>query len=324
MRSRLAILAVLLLAARAQAADGAGGGNLWLTPDQLGQKLLQAGDAAAAARTYADPRRRAYAELRAGDYAAAARDFEAFGDSDGQYDRGNALVGAGDLQGALQAYNAALARNPDNRDARRNRDLVAQALKQQEQQQQQQQGQQQQQPGTDRQPQKGEQSGQQQASSGDRNAHHGQSEASAAGKDNTGSSENEQQKAEARNEAGKRPDSGPDHTPNQAPASPPSGQSHQDTSTPAATDEAAQARRDVRDSVGGPAANEPAQATARQAQPGAAEDRTAPVPRTEQQLAQEQWLRRIPDDPGGLLRRKFMIEHMLRQQGRDHQQDQHQ
>jgi Ca-activated chloride channel family protein len=37
-------------------------------------------------------------------------------------------------------------------------------------------------------------------------------------------------------------------------------------------------------------------------------------PQTEQQLALEQWLRQIPDDPGGLLRRKFMIEHLMKQQ----------
>jgi Ca-activated chloride channel family protein len=36
-------------------------------------------------------------------------------------------------------------------------------------------------------------------------------------------------------------------------------------------------------------------------------------PQTEQQLALEQWLRQIPDDPGGLLRRKFMIEHLMQQ-----------
>jgi hypothetical protein len=35
---------------------------------------------------------------------------------------------------------------------------------------------------------------------------------------------------------------------------------------------------------------------------------------SEQQLALDQWLRWIPDDPAGLLRRKFMIEHMLKQQ----------
>jgi len=32
----------------------------------------------------------------------------------------------------------------------------------------------------------------------------------------------------------------------------------------------------------------------------------------ERRLAYEQWLRRIPDDPGGLLRRKFALEYRER------------
>ncbi len=35
----------------------------------------------------------------------------------------------------------------------------------------------------------------------------------------------------------------------------------------------------------------------------------------ESMQAMEQWLRQIPDDPGGLLRRKFLLEH-LRREGR--------
>ena len=38
------------------------------------------------------------------------------------------------------------------------------------------------------------------------------------------------------------------------------------------------------------------------------------APVSEQQLALDQWLRSIPDDPGGLLRRKFLVEHMMRKQ----------
>jgi len=34
--------------------------------------------------------------------------------------------------------------------------------------------------------------------------------------------------------------------------------------------------------------------------------------KNENQQALEQWLRRIPDDPGGLLRRKFEMESQLR------------
>jgi Ca-activated chloride channel family protein len=37
-------------------------------------------------------------------------------------------------------------------------------------------------------------------------------------------------------------------------------------------------------------------------------------PETERQLALDQWLRQIPDSPAGLLQRKFLIEHMLKQQ----------
>ena len=35
----------------------------------------------------------------------------------------------------------------------------------------------------------------------------------------------------------------------------------------------------------------------------------------EQQQALQQWLQRIPDDPGGLLRRKFQLEYDRRQRG---------
>jgi Ca-activated chloride channel family protein len=80
-----------------------------------------------------------------------------------------------------------------------------------------------------------------------------------------------------------------------------SGTSGQTGSHPA--DDAEQARRDTAASVGqrnGPVASDGKPAL--QGRP------------TEQQLAQQQWLRAIPDDPGGLLRRKFLIEHMLRQQ----------
>ena len=50
-----------------------------------------------------------------------------------------------------------------------------------------------------------------------------------------------------------------------------------------------------------------------QAMPMTAEERDA----AEQQQALEQWLRRIPDDPGGLLRRKFRYQYQRRQTDQD-------
>ena len=35
----------------------------------------------------------------------------------------------------------------------------------------------------------------------------------------------------------------------------------------------------------------------------------------EKQQTLEHWLQRVPDDPGGLLRRKFQLEYQRRQQG---------
>lgn len=41
------------------------------------------------------------------------------------------------------------------------------------------------------------------------------------------------------------------------------------------------------------------------------------LPQNEEKQATEQWLRRIPDDPGGLLRRKFLYQYQQRDHGRD-------
>jgi len=52
----------------------------------------------------------------------------------------------------------------------------------------------------------------------------------------------------------------------------------------------------------------------RQGEPNPAEPAVAEALSDEEQMAAQQWLRRIPDDPGGLLRRKFLYQY--RQRGR--------
>ena len=325
------LLCGLLLAANAQAADGSTAGwsntwsSLWRTPDQRGEQLLRKGDAAAAAQTYADPRRKAYAELQAGDYAAAARDFGGLDDSDAHYDRGNALARSGDLQQALKAYDAALASNPDNRDARHNRDLVAQALKQQQSSQQKDQKDQGQKDQKDQQQQSQQQQGQQQQSSGGGQSQSGKDaqQQDAASKPQPGKPDDakDQQQADARNgKAGQQDDRNQSAKP--SPQNP--AQAQQDAQQDAAkkADEAAQAQRDAANGLNKPAAQNQANQIAGQADAAGqpAPDDSRVLPSTEKQLAQEQWLRRIPDDPGGLLRRKFMIEHMMREKNQQDEQ----
>ncbi len=342
MKRRLPLLlAGLLFAAAAEAGDS--WSSLWTTNDQRGQQLLNQGQPAAAAQTYADPRRKAYAELQAGDYAAAAKAFGAFDDSDAAYNRGNALAHSGDLQEALKAYDAALARNPDNRDARHNRDLVAQALNQQKQTQQdqsqkQQQGKQDQKNQQSQQGQQGQQgrqgqqsqSGQQQASSGQGQPQNGQNAAQ-----NNAAQQQDGKSPKADDHGGQQPNSanasnagaGEDRQqprPGQIEQGPqPAAQQN-----PAqAADEAAQAQRDaaagLRQTDGKPPAGTAGGAPNQSANNQSANDAesTSGRPLTEQQLSQDQWLRRIPDDPGGLLRRKFMIEHLMRQQNQQSPQE---
>ena len=315
-RIALLCLPMLLWAQAAQAYDWT---SLWSTQDQRGDRLLRQGDAAAAAQTFTDPRRKAYAQLQAGDYPSAAKGFSRLDDSDAHYDRGNALVGAGDLQGALAAYDEALKRNPENHDARHNRDLVEQALKKQ---QNPQQG-----SAKNKEPQQGQnqqQGGKSQDAKNDSASKPGQGD----GRDSQASSKPGEQPQDRTAAAQKADGQAPD-----APQKPQSGNNQNAESQNAqqqqqSGDEAEQAKRDA---ANGLQQHKDAPAQAQQNEPGtfanadadtqaaAATDRK---PQTEQQLAQEEWLRRIPDDPGGLLRRKFMIEHMLRQRDQQQQQDQ--
>lgn len=330
--------------------------SLWLTADQRGEELMQQGKAADAVRTYTDPRRKAYAELQAGDAAGAARDFGAFDDSDSQYNRGNALAKSGNLQGAIKAYDSALTRNPNNQDARHNRDLVEQALrqkqsepksqnqndqgKQQDQSQQKQQqsannapgssGRQQKQGSSANDPSdstKGGQNSQQSSARNDAQVTQkgSPSDEAQAKADKPGSQSNPSRKASAvepqqgandsqatQQEAGKSPNQDHQRAQTQAgPQSQPSPDTYNASTAGEQADSAEQAKRDAETSLQKSDADKLAPEDARAGNPANAANA---MPKTERQLAQEQWLRSIPDDPGGLLRRKFMIEYLMRHQ----------
>lgn len=289
MRRALFTAAFMLVASTAQGAEF--WDSLWRNADQRGDQLMHQGKAAAAASTYTDPQRKAYAELQAGNYQNAAHDLAAYQDSTSHYNRGNALAQSGQLQDAIKAYDAALASDPNNRDARHNRDLVAKALQQQ--------------PPQSKPPASSNSNQNKDKAKGDQNK-------SGSPQDNKGQSSPDPQSGtgqpdkkpdgnsgKAQQQAGKsqQPQSSP-QTNNSASAN----QAAQAKATPAPANDAAQAQRD--------AANALNKSATGQMKPAPGD-----LPATEQKMAQEQWLRSIPDDPGGLLRRKFMIEHLIRQQG---------
>jgi Ca-activated chloride channel family protein len=312
-RGWLGVLAlVVLLPPPAQAFSWQ---DLWLRPDQKASRLLAQGDAAAAAARFEDPGWKATAQYRAGDYAAAAKSFNA-PDSDSAYNRGNALARAGKLREAIAAYGAALKRDAGNEDARFNRNLVEQLLQQQKQEQQQKQGGHSGEGDSQRQNQGGQGESQPQSSSGQSA---GQAQSASGG---PGQADSQQQ------QAGSDRHNTTEGQSAQSPAAASPPQARENNGQPPAgaasgapqADSAERARADVApatkpDSKGDDGAGD--QQTSGASPQNAASGGQPRQPMSEQDLALQQWLHQVPDDPAGLLRRKFMLEHLLRQKGRE-------
>ncbi|WP_024689853.1 VWA domain-containing protein [Pseudomonas tremae] len=104
--------------------------DLWLRPDQQGQRLLEQHRPAEAAQRFEDPRWKGVALYEAQDYASAAQQFAQGTLAQDHYNRGNALAHSGELEAALDAYEQALDRQPDFLAAQSNRALVQNLLDQ--------------------------------------------------------------------------------------------------------------------------------------------------------------------------------------------------
>lgn len=332
---RVTLYVLLSCVASSTAAAGSTWSNLWSTPEQQAQHLLDSRQAAAAAPLFKDPRRRGYAQLRAGQFAQAAKSLAPLHDADSLYNRGNALAHTGQLQDALAAYDAALKQSPGNRDIVHNRDLVAHAL--QKQQQQSRQGNKGSGAGSGKGGQQGGTGQQQGGSAGGQQGGAGQQHGGSAdgqrdaARDQQGSAGGQQTGSNGQQQSGSN--TGENQGTRQAQA----GSSPQTASAaPAGNPQqasAAQAPSQQRQGVGSqpagttqgddsaPGSSSTARAGSRPTAPevamrgeGSKGVTQPPPPRSEQSLALDQWLRGIPDDSGELLRRKFMIEHMMKQQ----------
>lgn len=280
--------------------------DLWLRPDQQGQRLLQMQQPAEAAARFEDRQWQGLALYQAGDYAGAAERFAGEDSAAAHYNRGNALAKAGQLDAALDAYDSALERQPDLEPAQRNRALVERLLKERQQQPSAADGD----PPPDRQPSPSKQPSADAAGSGQ-------------GRSDAGGQQQEAGATDRANGASTPPPSSGSATQS------PSGQADATPSPPAANGQdgktprpdAPQAPRDASPASAGPA--QPAQASdaadghASPAQAAAADKSgtgTGEGLGEERRQALEQWLRQIPDDPAELLRRKFWYEQQQRQE----------
>lgn len=120
-RGWLCALALLFVIPHARASTW---DSLWARPDQRALHALDQGDYAQAGKLARDPVLRGAAAYRNGDFALAAKAFAHTDDARAHYDRGNALAMSGHYDQAILAYDQAIKRDPHLADARTNRQAV--------------------------------------------------------------------------------------------------------------------------------------------------------------------------------------------------------
>lgn len=264
--------------------------SLWQRDDQRAQQALQAKQPQQAAQLFKNPEWRAAANYQAGNFKAAEEDLQGIDSVDAYYNRGNALAKQGQLPEAIKAYEEALKRNPKHDDAKFNRDLVEQIMKQQSQQ--------------DKQNEKQKwDKKNQQGKPDDKN---GQGQSSESGSDKSGSgkkSEQQDGKEDPHADANKQNAGKSGKEASEA------GQSGKD----AAAEQQA-ARKEAEQKKEQPGAEAKKDEGGKDSKPDSAAD--AQQDSSKMQQADKLWLQRIPDDPGGLWRRKFLYQYKQQKQGK--------
>jgi len=250
------------------------------------------------------------------DYAGAAQAFDRPDDAQAQYNLGNTLAKQKKYPDAIAAYDRALKQQPDMDDAIANRKAVEDWLKQQKQQDKNKQdGQQgdkndeQRQSGDDDAQQKSEQDQQQRSDrdSADKKQGDDQRGQNRQGGDQQDGKPQDGEDQQAGESQGQKDASSAKSNADNDKAN--RGKAGAQPDSKAAEERAQQQFQQSMDqalkNAGEPKEKKPVRLGARE--DGATHD--------EKQQAVEQWLQRVPDDPGGLLRRKFQLESQHRQQG---------
>jgi Ca-activated chloride channel family protein len=254
--------------------------QLWQNDDQRATRKLQQDQAAEAAQLFNNSEWKAAAHYKAGEYEQALEQLQTIDNAEAHYNRGNTLAKLGQLDEAIKAYEQALAKDPQHEDAIYNKELIEKQKQQQENKQDQDQ-QSQNQDDKDQKP--GENSEQDQAQNQQQDSEQNSSEQNDTEQNSSESqsSNSDDQQQQEQNKSKSNPE---EHSADKNQEQQEAPQDNDKETSPETENEQEQTE----------------QQQASTAEP------------SEQELSQqatEKWLRRIPDDPGGLLRRKFKYQY---------------
>lgn len=245
--------------------------DLWLNKNQQAMRALESEKAAAASELFENNEWKAAAKYRSGDYAAAEEILNEYQDERNRYNKANSLAKQGRFEDAISAYEEVLENYPNHEDAKYNKELVEKELAKQQQQQSDANE------NSDDNDNKNESSEQQQdsQSNNQQQSESSQEESEQKQSSNQGQEEDEQQSDSEEQQ-----------------------QSQQEQQSEKSEQELEQETKQQQQESKDEAEEENKEQT-----------QQATQELDEEQQASEQWLRRIPDDPSGLLRRKFKYQY---------------
>jgi len=235
--------------------------------------------------------------------ADAVRDFQGADDADARYNQGNALAKQQQFKEAIAAYDDALRRDPSMADAATNKKAVEEWLKKQQE--------------------KNPQGDKDKQDSKDHQGKDQQDDGSSGGQ---GADQQKQQSDQSSSSADSDQDSKKNQQSQGDQNSDKKNQQSQSGSSGQQNDSGDD--KDAQQQAGAKEADQQSQQRYSEGmdqalkQDGGNDQKNKPIrlgaseregTQNEEQQAVKQWLQRVPDDPGGLLRRKFLLEHQRRQ-----------
>lgn len=267
-------------------ASFAGWADWWLTPEQRAEKAYEREDIDELTKVAPTTDWRGIGEYESGDFAKSANTFSEAaaehrlaGDdtalNDALYNQGVSQVQNGSYQEAIDNFDTVISRDPSHADAIHNRDIAEKLLQLQQQ--------------TEPQSGDGEQGEQQNGEQQQTDSEQQQSDSGQPSESN----DSEQSENQSEQQA--------DQSSNQ-------NDGEQDAQQQAAPQPSEQDQRDAEQALAAEAASN-SEANEQNEQMSSDSD-SVELPMSEADQAAEQMLRRIPDDPAGLLRRKLQQSHI--------------